>query len=115
LAIVKEKLPGLISVWSRGAGTSGEQCQQALRELFVRVQQQVATATLCKRLVLQSVDPTAARRGEAPTPVQTRRRVPLNDIPGMLDALDERERESAFGRQNFPSNTRRPQPALALG
>jgi hypothetical protein len=79
------------------------------------VQQQVATATICKRLVLQSVDPRAPRRGEASAPVQIRRRVPLDDITGMLDALDEGERMAAVSRQNFPSMTNRPQAALAMG
>ncbi len=115
IAIVQGKLPALISVWSRGAGISGEECQQVLRELFARVQQQVATATVCKRLVLQSVDPRAPRRGEASAPVQIRRRVPLDDITGMLDALDEGERMAAVSRQNFPSITNRPQAALAMG
>lgn len=115
IAIVQGKLPSLIGEWSRGAGHSSEQCQTVLRDLFARVQQQVATATICKRLVLQSIEPATPRSGAAPTVGQIRRRVPLDDIPGMLDALDEDEREATFRRQNFPSQSRRPQAALVLG
>jgi hypothetical protein len=39
--------------------------------------------------------------------VQVSRRVPLADIPGMLDALEEGERTAAFRRQYFPSNAHR--------
>lgn len=115
IAIVQGKLPAFISEWSRGAGHSSERCQTVLRDLFARVQQQVATATICKRLVLQSFEPAATRSGAAATVGQIRRRVPLDDIPGMLDALDEDEREATFRRQNFPSQSRRPQAALVLG
>jgi hypothetical protein len=114
IAIVQGTLPAMISGWSRGAGIPSEQCQTVLRELFARVQQQVATATICKRLVLQSIDSAAVRHAPVAAPVQLRRRVPLDDIPGMLDALDEDERAATFRRQNFPSNARRPHAALAL-
>lgn len=114
-AIVQDRLPELIGQWSRGAGLARERCQQELRELFARVQQQVTTATICKRLVLQSVDPQAPRGGEASAPVHISRRVPIDDIPGMLDALDEGERTVAFRRQHFQSTARRPQTALTVG
>lgn len=114
IAIVQQTLPPLIAQWARGSGLAGEKCQQVLRELFARVQQQVATAAICKRLVLQSIDPTATRPDDGNGPLQIRRRVPLGDIPAMLDALDEGERSAAYRRQHFPSKTRRPQPALAL-
>ncbi len=118
VAILQHRLPGLITAWSRGSGLAGERCQMMLRELFARVQQQVATAKICKRLVLQSLGADESRaEGSAPrsAPLQVRRRVPLDDIPGMLDALDEDERITAFRRQNFPSSVRRPQAALAVG
>lgn len=115
IAILKDTLPALIAAWSRQAGLPGEQCQAILRELFARIQQQVATAAICKRLVLQSMAPVTPDRAPAPRPGQLRRRVPLHDIPGMLDALDESERSAAFRLQHFPSNSRPPNLALALG
>lgn len=116
-AILQQKLPGLIATWSRGSGLAGDRCQAMLRELFAQVQQQVATARICKRLVLQSLDPATPRTSgeERAQPMQLRRRVPIDDIPGMLDALDEGERTAALRRQNFPSPASRPRLALAAG
>lgn len=115
IVIVQQTLPPLVAQWSRGAGMATEQCQQALRELFARVQQQVATAAICKRLVLQSVEAGATDRVTPGARFQIHRRVPLDDIPAMLDALDEGERAATFRRQYFPSHAARSQPALAVG
>jgi hypothetical protein len=115
IAILQNKLPPLIGRWSRGAGLPAEYCQQVLRELFARVQQQVATAAICKRFVLRSVIPGVARPSAVPQPVEVRRRVPIDDIPGMLDALDEGERVAMLRRNIFPTTTVRAQPVLAAG
>lgn len=115
IIIVQQKLPAMIAHWSRGAGLAAEHCRQTLRELFARVQQQVATATICKRLVLRSVDAAAPVRDVNSQHVQIRRRVPLDDIPAMLDALDESERSAVFRRQNFPSSALTAKTAMALG
>ncbi len=94
ILILQETLPPLIGDWSRTAGLDVPAAQQALREMFARVQQQVANAALCRRLVLRSLGQTAAP-GTVPAPAATfqlRRRVPIGDVPGMLDALGETER-----------------------
>ncbi len=102
ILILQETLPPLIGDWSRTAGLDVPAAQQALREMFARVQQQVANAALCRRLVLRSLGQSAA---PVPLPApaatfQLRRRVPLGDVPGMLDALGETERaQSAAGRR----------------
>jgi len=44
-----------------------------------------------------------------------RRHIPIDDIPGMLDALDQDERSSGLRRQNFPSPALRHPLALASG
>jgi hypothetical protein len=116
MRILQEQLPGLISAWSRGTRRPAEALQQELRELFARVQQQVATATICKRLVLRSVEsPRALPQDGSDRVVIRRRQIPLDDIPGMLDALDESERSSGLRRHNLPSPVLRRSPALAGG
>ncbi len=115
ITIVQQTLPALIAEWSRRSGMSSEHCQRTLRELFARVQQQVSTATICKRLVLQSIASGDAAQETTPERFQIQRRVPLHDIPAMLDALDEGERTAQFRRQNFPSRAVRFSPAMALG
>jgi hypothetical protein len=114
IQILQHSLPPLVAEWSRGAGKPSEQCQQRLRELIAQVQQQVATAAMCKRLVLRSVAPERPRTEARSEAVQVSRRVPLADIPGMLDALEEGERTAAFRRQYFPSNAHRLGAAAAM-
>ena len=113
LAILQQELPPLIEQWSRSAGLATADCQQKLREMFSRVQQEVSTASICKRLVLQSFAPGVGRRGATSEPVHVQRRIPLADIPGMLDALEEGERTAAFRRRHFPSPVSRPALAAA--
>lgn len=108
IRILQEVLPGMIGRWSRSASRPAAECQQRLRELFARVQQQVATAQVCKRLVLRSLE---ASNRQAPLPaaaVRLQRRVPIDDIPGMLDALDEGERLATRRQNDFLSATRTP-------
>lgn len=101
ILILQETLPPLIGDWSRNAGLEVPAAQQALREMFARVQQQVANAALCRRLVLRSLgQPAAPVPGPAPAPTfQLRRRVPIGDVTGMLDALGETERAQSAGRR----------------
>lgn len=113
MRILQEVLPAMIARWSRATGRPAAECQQRLRELFARVQQQVATAQVCKRLVLRSLE-TASPEMRLPTgAVRLQRRVPLDDIPGMLDALDEGERLVVPRRTPFLPATRSPAPAGA--
>jgi hypothetical protein len=114
IQILQHALPPLVAEWSRGAGKPSAQCQQLLRELIAQVQQQVATAAMCKRLVLRSVAPQAAQPEGRSEAVRLSRRVPLADIPGMLDALEEGERTAAFRRHYFPSNAQRLGAAVAM-
>lgn len=122
--LLQHTLPALIREWSAGAGRSREDCRAALRQLFADAQERVATALLCKRLVIGSLggsdsSPTSApAHASASRPaagqLHLRRRVPIDDIAGMLDALDENERVGRFLRQPFPTASRAPLPALAL-
>lgn len=113
IRILQEVLPAMIARWSRAAGRPSTECQQRLRELFARVQQQVATAQVCKRLVLRSLETSNNEARLSPSAVQLQRRVPIDDIPGMLDALDERERLATHRRDNFLPATRTPATAGA--
>lgn len=113
--ILQHRLPPLIAEWSRTAGRSPDACRQALREMFARVQEQVTTATVCKRLVLRSLGARPAPEAPPTGRFEMRRRVPLHDIPGMLDALDEEERAAAIRRHPFPAASRPPVPAAVAG
>jgi hypothetical protein len=116
MRILQTDLPAMIAAWSRGTGRPAEVCQQELRELFARVQQQVATATICKRLVLRSVEaPRALAQDGSERVVIRRRHIPLDDIPGMLDALDEDERSAGLRLSPLSSPVSRPPLALAGG
>jgi hypothetical protein len=116
IKVLQTTLPPLIAEWSRACGQETEACRQALRELFARVQQQVSTAAICRRMVLRAFVPPPGRgRVAASEPVQLRRRVPIGDIGGMLDALEENERMTAFRHQYFPSSVGAPVAALAAG
>lgn len=115
IKVLQTTLPPLIGEWSRECGQETEACRQALREMFARVQQQVATAVICRRMVLRAFVPPGRGRVAASEPVQLRRRVPIGDIGGMLDALKENERMTAFRQQNFPSYVGAPVAALAAG
>ena len=116
MRILQADLPAMISAWSRGSGRPAESCQQELRELFARVQQQVATATICKRLVMRSVEaPRALAQDGSERVVIRRRHIPLDDIPGMLDALDEDERSAGLRRTSLSSPVMRHPLALAGG
>ncbi|MBI5690233.1 MAG: hypothetical protein HZC55_09035 [Verrucomicrobia bacterium] len=96
--LLQQELPPLIAEWSRGCGLAVPAAQQALRDLFTRVQRQVADAWLSRRLVLHSLgradSPPAASGG-----FQLRRRIPIDDIPGMLDALGVDHPTPAMGRR----------------
>jgi hypothetical protein len=113
--ILQHRLPPLIAEWSRTAGRTPDACRQALREMFARVQEQVTTATACKRLVLRSLGANPAPAAPPTGRLEVRRRVPLHDIPGMLDALDEEERAAASRRNPFPAASRPPIPAAIAG
>jgi hypothetical protein len=113
--ILQHRLPALIAEWSRTAGRSPDACRQTLREMFARVQEQVTTATACKRLVLRSLGAAPEPESRASGRLEMRRRVPLDDIPGMLDALDEESRGAAFRRPPFSAAIRPPLPAAVAG
>ncbi len=107
-ALLRDAVQPLIATWARTSGLTTPECQQALRELFVRVQEQVATAVVCKRLVLRSTEVQARLGRTTGGAVQVHRRVPIGDIPGMLDALDEGERIAALQGREFSSVTETP-------
>lgn len=115
IAIIEKTLPPLIAEWSRICNRDAEECRQALRESFTRIQQQVSTAVICRRLVVNSLT-THDRPSTASTEiVQLRRRIPIDDIGCMLDALREHENLARWRQQHFPSATERAIPAFAAG
>lgn len=113
-AMLQETLPPLIREWSAQSGGTPDECRQALRQLFTRAQEQVAAAMLSRRLVLASIRPGEVGAAAGGT-LYLRRRIPLDDVPDMLDALQESERTAIRRGQDFPNLTPRPFAALAAG
>ncbi len=114
MALLQEALPSLIREWSATCGSTGEVCRNLLRELFAKAQEQVAAAMLSRRLVLASIRADNVRAGASGT-LHLRRRIPLDDVPDLLDALQESERSAAFRAQRFPAHASQPLAALAAG
>lgn len=104
------RLPALIQVWSRGCQQPPEECKQQLRALFARAQESVEVGYIQRRLIVEEVCSRLGRANNvpnadlrvparedgksAPAGVHLRRRIPLEDVPGMLDALAEAEGET---------------------
>ena len=100
--ILAERLPALIQTWSAACSLSVEARKHQLRQLFTQAQTAVETGWFQRQLI---VDELARRLGvDQPAPaatplrpagtVQLRRRIPIADIPAMLDSLAEAEDES---------------------
>jgi hypothetical protein len=94
--LLRDRLPPLIQAWSRNSGHSAEGCRQQLRALFSRVQESVEIGCIHRRMIVEEV---CTRLGAAGTPIHAsrpvgihlRRRISLDDVPEMLDALAEAE------------------------
>jgi hypothetical protein len=115
--LLHDRLPTLIHAWSRGCGQSADACKQQLRALFSRAQESVEIGFIHRRLIVKEVcsrlgagarvpnpgDQASPREGRPTEPagVHLRRRIPLDDVPKMLDALAEAEAE-AFGESILP-------------
>ena len=113
-AMLQETLPTLIREWSAQSGATAEDCRQTLRQLFSKAQEQVAAAMLSRRLVLASIRRDNVGCGASGT-LYLRRRIPIDDVPDMLDALQESERTAFSREQDFLVPSSRPFAALAAG
>lgn len=106
-SLLQDRLPTLIRAWSSRSGLAPDACKEQLRALFNRVQEQVELGFIQRRLIVEEVcsrlgtKAFAAVRPPTPASVGLRRRVPLDDIPDMLDALAEAEFE-AMGEAVLP-------------
>ncbi|HEU5080396.1 MAG TPA: hypothetical protein VFT72_14385 [Opitutaceae bacterium] len=119
--LLQQQLPVTIRQWSNSCGESPERCREMLRELFAREQEAARIAALQRRLIVDEVcsrlqvqrnanDSVEGRVvvKEALRPLQLRHRVPIDDVVGMLDALQQAERGELAeailpARQNFSS------------
>ena len=118
--LLRDRLPPLIQAWSRRCGHSADRCQQELRALFARVQESVEHGFIHRRLIVQEVcsrlagpggavalavhSADSAARKPRPAGIHLRRRIPLDDVPEMLDALAEAELAD-FGESILPVRT----------
>jgi hypothetical protein len=101
--LLHERLPALIRAWSERSGQPAEASREQLRSLFSRAQESVELGSIQRRFIVEEVCARLARKGGAASAIRTvagspslqlRRRVPIDDIPAMLDALAEAEFES---------------------
>ncbi|HEY3756809.1 MAG TPA: hypothetical protein VGL42_11725 [Opitutaceae bacterium] len=101
--LIQEKLPTLIRRWSSTCGLSPETCKRNLRALFQRVQEGVEMGFIHRRLIVDEIcarlsggSPKAVPAAVAAEsgPIRLRRRVAIDDVSGMLDAMAEAELET---------------------
>jgi hypothetical protein len=98
--ILKEKLPEAIRSWSGASQSTSNSCKQSLRALFSRVREQVAMASVQRRLILEDISSIASSHafafGSARAPetrssgagrISIRQRIPIDDVSAMLDAV----------------------------
>jgi hypothetical protein len=98
--ILKENLPAAIRSWSGACQTTSNSCKQSLRSMFSRVREQVAMASVQRRLILEDISriastqtsrfgpdrlPESRSRGDGR--ISLRQRIPIDDVSAMLDAV----------------------------
>lgn len=118
--LLRERLPALIRAWAGRCGKPAETCRERLRDLFARVQESVEEGFIQRRLIVEEV---CARLGQPATAgaapsvrapaLGLRRRISIDDIPGMLDALAEAEFES-LGEAVLPIRSAMAAPRAAF-
>lgn len=89
--LMEHTLPLIIREWSQACGLPVPERKERLRKLFAQVQERVASAVISRRLAEESLPIEERRSRVMHRPMQLNRRIPINDIPGMLDALHEIE------------------------
>lgn len=113
--LLQQTLPAVIRRWSNSCGETSEYCREALRKLFAEEQHAARAAMVQRRLIVDEVcsrlqvgcaavqDASASVATVKVTvgPVQLRRRVAIDDVVGMLDALQQAER-AAFEEAILP-------------
>lgn len=101
-ALLQTALPPLIRDWSENSGLPGETCRAELRALFAKVQDRVAKAMMSRRSVLASIRADNVRAGASvSSALHVNRRIPLDDVPDMLDALQDSERAAVAARGDY--------------
>ena len=113
IALLQDTLPPLIREWSATCGSSADVCRDVLRQLFARAQEQVSAAMLSRRLVLASIRTDNVRAGTTSS-LYLQRRIPIGNVPDMLDALEEAERTAVLRSQHFSTPPFRSHAALAV-
>lgn len=89
--LMEHTLPLVIHEWSQACGLPVAERKERLRKLFEQVQERVASAVISRRLAEESL-PTEERRSRVLSrPMQLTRRIPIADVAGMIDALNEME------------------------
>jgi hypothetical protein len=90
--LMEDCLPLMIRDWSQACGLPVPERKDRLRRLFAQVQERVASAVISRRLAEESLPSEERRSRVVGRPMQIIRHVPIDDVPGMLDALAEEER-----------------------
>lgn len=103
--ILQESLPAAIRSWSLACGASAAGCKESLKAMFSRVREQVAIASVQRRMILAELSVRAPAPAERAAPVRSagapvclRERIRFDDVSGMLDALADAEADCASFR-----------------
>jgi hypothetical protein len=103
--ILQESLPAAIRTWSLACGASAAACKDSLKAMFSRVREQVAIASVQRRMILAELSVRVPLPAERPAlarpaaaPVGLRERIRFDDVSGMLDALAGAEADCASSR-----------------
>jgi len=114
--ILQEALPSAIAMWSRKSGLAANTCKENLKAMFERVREQVAMASVQRRMIMgdlrKGVAASTSSQGSAAAAgkIFISRHIPIDDVSDMLDALAEAE--CARGR---PAETlQAPQLAISV-
>ncbi|WP_221030296.1 hypothetical protein [Actomonas aquatica] len=103
--LMEHTLPLVIREWSQVCGLPMAERKERLRKLFAQVQERVASAVISRRLAEEGLPPEERRNRALGRPMQLSRRIPIHDVAGMIDALNEME-------QRWNPAAARPQPAV---
>ncbi len=89
--LMEHTLPLVIREWSQACGLPVSERKERLRKLFEQVQERVASAVISRRLAEESLPAEERRSRVLGRPLQLTRRIPIADVAGMIDALNEME------------------------
>jgi hypothetical protein len=123
--MLREELPAAIRSWSCSCQSTAIACKQSLRAMFTRVREQVAMASVQRRMILAdisaegSIHPFRAipssqadSRAGSDGKICLRQRIPIDDVSAMLDAVAESQ--SDWASDHTPRDFKGPPVSISI-